>query len=62
MMLKLGMDHLRHKVYKVYINNDTGLTLTYFMARSNLVKNFYCAYMSGEHFMSSCYDTFTKLI
>ena len=25
------------KLYKVYINDDPGLTLTYFMARSNLV-------------------------
>ena len=24
------------KLYKVYINDDPGLTLTYFMARSNL--------------------------
>ena len=25
------------KLYKVYLNDDPGLTLTYFMARSNLV-------------------------
>ena len=25
------------KLYKVYINDDPGLTLTYFMSRSNLV-------------------------
>ena len=31
------------KVYKVYINNDPGLTLTYFTARSNLVKVAHCA-------------------
>ena len=28
---------LGFKLYKVYINNDPGLTLTYFTARSNLV-------------------------
>ena len=35
MILKLGMYHLGLKLYKVYINDDLGLTLTYFMARSN---------------------------
>ena len=34
MILKLGM---QHQLYIVYINDDPGLTLTYFMARSNLV-------------------------
>ena len=37
MILKLGMQHQRLKFYKVYINGDPGLTLTYFTARSNLV-------------------------
>ena len=37
MILKLGLDHWGLKVYKVYINDDLGLTLTYFMARSNLI-------------------------
>ena len=32
------MDHPGHSVYKVYINDDPGLTLTYFMASSNSVK------------------------
>ena len=36
MILKLGMQHLGLKLYKVCINGDPGLTLTYFMARSNL--------------------------
>ena len=31
------MQHWGLKLYKVYINCDLGLTLTYFMARSNLV-------------------------
>ena len=35
MILKLGMQHPGLEVYKVYINDDTGLTLTYFTARSN---------------------------
>ena len=31
-------------MYKVYNNGDHWLTLTYFKARSNLVKIAYCAY------------------
>ena len=30
MFLKLGMYHWGLKLYKVYINDDPGLTLTYF--------------------------------
>ena len=37
MTLKLGMQHWRLKLYKVYINGDSELTITYFTARSNLV-------------------------
>ena len=37
MILKLGMYHWGLKLYKVYVNDDPGLTLTYFTARSNLV-------------------------
>ena len=37
MILKLGMQHRGLKLYKVYINSDPGLTLTYFTARSSLV-------------------------
>ena len=37
MILKLGMQHWVHEYYQVYSNDDTGLTLTYFMARSNLL-------------------------
>ena len=35
MILKLGLQHQGLKLYKVYINDDPGLT--YFMARSNLI-------------------------
>ena len=37
MILKLGMLHRGLKLYEVNINDDTGLTLTYFKARSNWV-------------------------
>ena len=36
MILKLGMQHWGTKFYKVCINGDPGLPLTYFTARSNL--------------------------
>ena len=37
MTLKLGMQHWVLKYYQVCSNDDPGLTLTYFTARSNLV-------------------------
>ena len=37
MTLKLGMQHQVLEYYQVCSNDDPGLTLTYFMARSNLV-------------------------
>ena len=33
MILKLGMQHPGLKFYKVYINDDPGLALTYFTAK-----------------------------
>ena len=37
MTLKLGMQHGVHKYYQVCPNDDPGLTLAYFRARSNLL-------------------------
>ena len=37
MILKLDMKHQGEELYKVYINHDLGITLTYFMARPKLV-------------------------
>ena len=34
MILKLGVKHLEMELYKVNINHDPGMTLTYFTARS----------------------------
>ena len=34
MVLKLGVKHLGMELYKVDINHDPGMTLTYFTARS----------------------------
>ena len=45
MILELGMWHWGLKLYKVYINDDPGLTLTYFTARSNLVT---CTFERGK--------------
>ena len=32
MILKLGLKHLGMELYKVYINHEPGMTLTYFTA------------------------------
>ena len=37
MTLKLGMQHRVHKYYQICSNDDPGLTLICFMARSNLL-------------------------
>ena len=42
MTLKLGMLHWVIEYFPVYSNDDPGLTLTYFTARSNLVP---CAFV-----------------
>ena len=36
MILKFGMQHRGFMLYKICINGDPGLTLTYFTAKSNL--------------------------
>ena len=38
LIMKLGMEHYILKLYRVNINDDPGLTLTYFATMSNLVK------------------------
>ena len=38
MTLKLGMHHRVLNYYQVCSNDDSGLNLTYFMARSNMVR------------------------
>ena len=37
MNLKFSMQHWMHKYYQIYSNDDPGLTLTYFTARTNLL-------------------------
>ena len=39
MILKLGMQHRTLELYKVRINGDPGLSLTYFTARSPVCLN-----------------------
>ena len=39
MILKLGMKQQAMELYKVYINHDPGMTLTYFTARPTWVTN-----------------------
>ena len=38
MFMKLGMEQYALKLYKVYINDEPELTLTYFKAISNFAK------------------------
>ena len=45
MILKVGMYNRRLKLYKVHINDDPGLTLTYFTARLNWVA---CTFELGK--------------
>ena len=52
MILKLGMKHQGEELYKVYINHDPGMTLTYFTARSTLVAH---AFEWGK--LSKCHLT-----
>ena len=46
--LDIGMNHLGLKVYTFSMNDDPGLTMTYFMAKSSLVKIAYWL-ISGPH-------------
>ena len=41
MILKLGMEHYVLKLYRVYINDGSELTFTYFTTKSNLAKMFF---------------------
>ena len=43
MILKLGIKHQALELYKVYINHDPGMTLTYYMASR-------ISHISGEHY------------
>ena len=45
MILKLGMEHQAEDLYKVCINHDPGMTLTYLTARSTQV----AMHMNGEN-------------
>ena len=63
MTLKLGMQRRVLEYYQVYLNDDPGLTLIYFKARSNLVP--YALY--GEKvkqwiFQKLLYSMISKLV
>ena len=59
MILKHGMLHKGLKLFKVYINDDPGLTLTYFTGRSNWVAHtFEWGKLLKSHLMGkNCYMT-----
>ena len=57
MILKLGMQHQGLKLYNVYINDNPGLTLTYFTARSNWVAyTFEWGKLLQSHLMGETYS------
>ena len=56
------MAHERLKVYKVYITDDPGLTLTFFTERSNLVPcEFIWGYLLKSKLMGNNLQQLTKL-
>ena len=62
MILKLGMYCRGLKLLKVCINNDPGLTLTYFTARSNWVAcTFGCGKLLHNHLMEEIFQQRTIL-
>ena len=48
MVMIVGMEYYELKLYTVHINDDPGLTLTYFTPMSNLAKTCFCTKISGE--------------
>ena len=61
MIMKLGMEHYILKLYKVYINDDRELTLTYFTTMSHLAKLVFCTY-SRPRYQVSVYRTIGPLV
>ena len=62
MILKLGMQHWVFKLYKVYINDDPGLTMTYFKERPNKVTStFYWGKIVTKSFNGKNLKQMTKL-
>ena len=60
--LKLGMSHLGSYFLIVYVNDDPGLTLTYFMARSNLVPKPFEWKKKLKKCLYGCYCAFDTII
>ena len=58
MIFKLGMYHWGLKFYKMYLNDDTGLTLTYFTATSNGVA---CTFEWGKLLQSHLMEEILQL-
>ena len=58
MILKLGMKHQAMELYKVYINRDPWVTLTYF----NLPVKFTCNPTSNVGYSVTCEDAFVRCV
>ena len=52
--LELGMQHRVLEYYQIYSNDDPGLTLTYFTARSNLVPYAFVLEKDNVYFSNYC--------
>ena len=57
----IGLGKLGLKIYKVSINDDPGMTLTYFKTISNFVKINHCAGTSPRYLVTSGYQTYCNL-
>ena len=57
MIMKLGMENYVLKLYKVYINDEPELTLTYFMRMSNFANQ-----ISHEHLQDHWSSGFKTLV
>ena len=61
MSMKLSMEQYVLKFYKVYINDDPELTMTYFKTMSNFTKACFCTY-SSTRYQVSVYRTTGPLV
>ena len=61
MIMKLGMEHYKLKLYLVYINEDPELTLTYFTTMTILEKLVFCTY-GRPRYQVSVYRTIGPLV
>ena len=62
MIMKLGIEYYEFKLYTVYINDDTELTLTYITAMSNLAKLVFVLMVLRPRYQVSLFRTIGPLV